>query len=323
MNFRKSSFIKALFNFKYSRYIFSKIRFRLYRGNEQQKLKKLNYASCKAYFKYFRNTKVVNYFNPGTLKKLSNVVFVFWNSSEDTMPSIVKECVKRLKETTRFNVILLNSDNLNQYSTLNNEVFELYENKKISIQLFSDLLRINLLSIHDAIWVDSTVFLIKDFPNNILDLNFVSPYAGKEKSLFDGKPNIYKFPDLSLSQSYFMCGNNKNIFIKWYNLLLSYLMNESSILENIRPYFVTYYAFEYLITEDVEFKKEIGERNISNVNAECIEGLHDSLYDDKLSYIFGGDTYLYKLSNKMDFKKTIDDKLTVYGEFCNRFKFDE
>lgn len=317
------AWMKVLFSIKYTKYFFTRIRFDLQKKNDQAIYKKLNMKLCEGLYPAFKDVKIKNYFNASGVKKLSNVVFVYWHTGEDTMPKIVKECYERLKKTTRFEVILITSNNIKQYSTINDDIYNLYLKGDLSIQMFSDILRINLLSIHEAIWVDATLFLKEDFPIDIFKYDFISPYAGKDKSLFDNKPNLFYIPDLSLSQIYFMAGTNKNIFITWYNFLVSYYLNEPKIIKNVRPYFINYYAFEYLLNYNDNFKPLLSHRNISNINVESINGFYNEIYTDKLAYIFEGDTYILKLSNKTNYNKTINGKLTVYGEFCRRYNFDQ
>lgn len=304
----------------------SYIKLRAYRKKhhiDQKKCKKLNYKYCRSYYKFF-NVNPNKYFNNCSIKPLKNVVFIYWNGGMDNMPKMAKMCLERLISTTRFEVIILNNGNLAKYSTVDERIIKMQKNGEISIQLFSDILRINLLAIHDAIWVDSTIFLRKDFPIDIMEYDFVSPYCDGDVSLFDNKPSLYRYPDLSLSQIYFLAGKKKNIFIKWYDTLLEYLFSETKILKNYKPYYLSYFAFEFLSENDGEFKTYLKSRKPSNSNAECIEGLKDEIYDDeKMSYIFDDDTYLYKLSYKMNFVPKIDNKLTVFGKFLELYQIDE
>ena len=307
-----------ILNPKYTLIIFNKIRFFLYYkfgNNKKLTYEKLNTRLCKSFYKYFKiNDNFYNIDNTSIIP-LSNVVFLFWYDGLDSMPKLVKTCYYNLLKTTRYKVILIDKNNIKMYSNISNDIYNLVKNNIISMTLFSDILRLNLLSIHNAIWLDSTCFLYRDFPKDIFNTKFLTIYPPKNKSIFDNIPKFYYAPDLHLQQSYFLVGTDKYIFKKWYNLLTTYILNETTTLRHFRPYYLMYFIFEYLYSTDEKIRLDANNREINNDLVETIEGHNDSTYvDSDFNKYFNNTTFLYKLSYKMKFEPYIDGVLTPYGK---------
>lgn len=307
-----------IFNPNYTIMIWRNLKLFLYNHlgkNNKKTYDKLNEDYCKSYFKYFDKTNYSLSINSDGISKLSNVVFVFWYDGLETMPKIAKLCYKNLLKTTKYKVILLDKNNLNKYSNISPTIYKLLDTGKIGLTLFSDILRLNLLSIHDAIWLDSTCFLYKDFPEDIFDKEFVTIYPENGESIFDNIPKFYFAPDLHLQQSYFLAGKNKNLFINAYNLICSYLINETKTLFAFRPYYITYFAFEYLYCTNSNIKLVANARTVNNRFVERIEGHLNEIYkDNEYTTYFDDSTYLYKLSYKFNFKTKVDNQLTPFGK---------
>lgn len=89
-------------------------------------------------------------------------IFVYWNKPLDEAPFVVKTCFSRLKSLFQdYKIILLNDQNLNKYISLNKRILDLKRKGILSIQTFSDILRVNLLNKYGGFWVDSTIFFPK------------------------------------------------------------------------------------------------------------------------------------------------------------------
>ncbi len=92
-------------------------------------------------------------------------VFVFWWDGFETAPFIVKKCLERVKQVySDAKIITISKQNFKEYTTINQQILEGFENKKISIQTFSDILRFNLLKNHGGLWIDATIYFLKPYP---------------------------------------------------------------------------------------------------------------------------------------------------------------
>lgn len=299
-----------------ARYKFALFFYEKFGHNKKEVYDKLNKKYCDSFFKIFKTLKFERSDDKTNknLVSVENAVFVYWNTGLNSMPKIVKMCYENLVKTTTLNVVLIDSHNIKRYSTIPEKIYSLVDKKIISYTLFSDLLRINLLSIHkNCIWLDATCFLYKDFPKDIFSNKFLTVYPGKNKSIFFDIPRFYYAPDLKIGQSYFLFGE-KNIFFKFYQLLLNYLLQESKFRRKLRPYYLTYYVFEYLYETDSEVTEAVDSRRDNNDLVETIEGKLNCIYKDCESNKYFDDiTFIYKLSYKMEFHEFVDGQLTNFG----------
>ena len=78
--------------------------------------------------------------------KIGNRVWVMWYQGFNSAPPIVKECVKSISAVPDIDLVLLDKNNLEQYFTYEGQIRKLFTEKKISIQTFSDIVRLQLLS---------------------------------------------------------------------------------------------------------------------------------------------------------------------------------
>ena len=298
------------------KYKYALFFYRKFGHNKKEVYDKLNKKYCNSFFKIFDTLKfkISDNKTNNNLVFVENTVFVYWNTGLDSMPKIVKMCYENLVKTTTLNVVLIDSQNIKRYSTIPEKIYSLVEKKIISYTLFSDLLRINLLSIHkNCIWLDATCFLYKDFPKDIFSNKFLSVYPGKNKSIFHDIPKFYYAPDIKFGQSYFLVGE-KNIFFKFYQLLLNYLLQESKFRRKLRPYYLAYFVFEYLYETDSEVADAVNSRRVNNDLVETIEGKLDFIYKDcDNSKYFDDITFIYKLSYKMEFHEFVNGQLTNFG----------
>ena len=310
----------SLFWPKYSKIAFWNIIYNQYMNfgkNKKEIYNSLNKKIAYSYYKFIKkaskNTFVtINY--TGTV--LEDVIFVFWYDGFDNMPQIIKMCYKNLIKTTKYRVILLTKENMLEFTDIDKRIISMLEKKEITLTTFSDILRVNLLSIHNAIWLDASCFLYNDFPTEIFKYSFLTVCPNNGESVLDGLPCFYPTVDFHLVQSYFLVGKDKTIFQKWYNLLINYFVNETKTLKFFRPYYITYFIFEYLYDEDKIVRDCCNQRVVNNTKVERINGNRSTIYtDNDYDYYFSNDTFLYKLSQKgKDFLTNVDGQLTPFGK---------
>lgn len=145
-----------------------------------------------------KNSKVSSY--------NSNKIWFFWWQGENQMPSIIKSCYKScLDHSNNHDVVLVTKENFRQYTNLDRNILNKFNDGKISLTFMSDVIRFNLLKIHGGLWIDSTVYVnteIKDvFFQNIFTIGIDdrtfhdSVNGGYSSFLIGGKNIIFDFMD--------------------------------------------------------------------------------------------------------------------------------
>ena len=95
-------------------------------------------------------------------------VWVMWWQGEENMPDIIRINYINLKKQLNGNhLILITSENYDDYIQLPDYVLEKLKNGIISLTHLSDLIRVMLLSKFGGLWLDSTVYVVKPLPNKI------------------------------------------------------------------------------------------------------------------------------------------------------------
>ena len=88
----------------------------------------------------------------------SNKVWVCWFQGLENAPELVKKCYKSLQANlTDREIILITSENMDQYVKFPKFILEKWEKGYITNTHMTDLLRLELLIYYGGMWIDSTV----------------------------------------------------------------------------------------------------------------------------------------------------------------------
>lgn len=97
------------------------------------------------------------------------IVWVCWFQGIDDAPGIVKKCYSKVTMLDGKKVVLITMDNYLEYTSFPEHILKKWNEGLISPTHFSDLLRVELLTRHGGIWLDSTVFLSSKHLPSYLD----------------------------------------------------------------------------------------------------------------------------------------------------------
>ena len=114
-------------------------------------------------------------------RKPSDYVWICWFQGIENAPKLVKACVQSIKEN-------IPEKNIGNYVTFPKYISEKYKKGSITPAHYSDLLRIQLLSTHGGMWIDSTVLCTSsNIPTCITNAPM---FVYKELSLLFSKPVV-------------------------------------------------------------------------------------------------------------------------------------
>ena len=98
-----------------------------------------------------------------------------WWQGEENMPDIIRINYINLKKQLNGNhLILITSENYNDFIQLPDYVLEKLKNGIISLTHLSDLIRVMLLSKFGGLWLDATIYVTRKLPNHI-NLEYWTP----------------------------------------------------------------------------------------------------------------------------------------------------
>lgn len=102
-------------------------------------------------------------------KESHKIIWVCWFQGIENAPDIVKRCYESICNVKNKEVILITNENYLQYTDFPKHIIDKWESGVITPTHFSDLLRVELLSKHGGVWLDSTVFLSDNLLPSYLD----------------------------------------------------------------------------------------------------------------------------------------------------------
>ncbi len=235
-------------------------------------------------------------------------IWICWFQGEETAPTLVKKCIASIKKHAQdYKVIIIDETNISNYIKLPKVILNKYNSGNISKAHFSDILRTKLINTYGGLWLDATIFCTKSIPDEIFNYSF-----------FTCKSPIKKCKYISEYQwTTFVLGGKKNsIFYKFMSDFYdSYWLKNKVAID--------YLFMDYVIALAKKHIKAINELiekvPINNLLRDEIQAVFDEPFEiEKYNQFLNSDTYLFKLSWRMNFKKlTEDGKETFYGYFIN------
>ena len=155
----------------------------------------------------------------------SNNIWICWLQGMEEAPDIVKCCYKSVcQQFPDKNIQIIDSQNLFDYVTLPDYVIKKWEQGLISNTLFSDFIRLSVLTQFGGLWLDATVYVTGQLPNYI-----------KKSAFFIYQSNEYDIT--KVGESWFIKANAHNRILQTtLDLLKEYWKKENKI----RDYFLMF-----------------------------------------------------------------------------------
>lgn len=159
------------------------------------------------------------------------IIWQYWHQGLERTPEIINKCFESIKKYhSDYDIRILTFDTIKNYIEIPQKYYDLLEQKKIPIAIFSDVLRLYLLSEYGGIWIDSTIYLTERLSDNILNSDFF---------VIQKKPETDAFEDKMVC--FFIKANADN---RWIHLIKNAI--ESYWNEN--DYLIHYFMFEHIVT---------------------------------------------------------------------------
>lgn len=235
--------------------------------------------------------------------KNENTVWVMWLQGIDNAPDIVKKCIASQKVAmSDKNFIFLDEENIKDYVTLPEFIYEKRKKGIIPNAQFSDLVRLALLIEHGGYWIDSTVFMtdgrMMDFIEKS-DLFMFSFYY------FGFNPEIMEYNNWFIYST-----TNNNVLCLLQKMLYEYWKDN----DRLSNYYI-WHIFESIVND--YYKEEIDRMPIvSQAQAHVLATYIYDDYDEEKYEFLKETTGIHKLSTKFEKEKLLR-KGTFYDVIFN------
>lgn len=177
------------------------------------------------------------------------VIWTMWWQGEEKAPNIVKSTLYYMRGFAKkhgYRVIVVDSENIGEYVTIPDTIYRKLETKKINLANFSDLVRFMLIDQYGGIWLDSTMYMDREFPISILEREFssINHPDGLDISMDDNITN-------KRWVSFCLSGTKGNIVAK----SMKYFMIDQIENNEVLPdYFMVDFGLDYLYDEFEEIR---------------------------------------------------------------------
>ena len=181
--------------------------------------------------------------------EFSKVIWTMWWQGEEKAPNIVKSTLYYMRKFAKkhgYRMIVVDSENIEEYVTIPDTIYRKLETKKINLANFSDLVRFMLIDQHGGIWLDSTMYMDREFPISILEREFssINHPDGLDISMDDNITN-------KRWVSFCLSGTKGNIVAK----SMKYFMIDQIENNEVLPdYFMVDFGLDYLYDEFEEIR---------------------------------------------------------------------
>lgn len=167
-------------------------------------------------------------------KPENKTIWFCWLQGEKNAPPVIANCLKSIRKyCPDYEVVVLTRENIAQYATIPDYIYEKLKKGIITNTHFSDILRLALLTQNGGMWIDATVFLTEPLPTEISQADFFAFHS-----------NNYVH-----SNNWMIKANAGNVVLeKLQRLILGYWKYETKVID----YFFYHLFFDLLIENDEE-----------------------------------------------------------------------
>lgn len=264
------------------------------------------YQSCKKYLKKKYGYIIEKYKKSSMDSKEigeNSVIWRYWYQGIDKAPYPVGLCLDSLKgKMGAHREIILDKDNYRDYVNLPEYVTNKMERGQISIAIFSDFLRLALLKKYGGIWLDSTAYLNAELPDEV----------GKSKFYSIKQNNRRKWVvTQDLWSVCMLAAGVDNILIHFcYDFLCEYWKEENVPVGYLMTDCIIALGYEYIPA----IRKMIDQVPDNNIHFFAfLEEFRNQKYDAAKLAEMNRNTYIYKLTYKLPYKKRINGQYTNFG----------
>lgn len=237
-------------------------------------------------------------------------IWVMWWTGEESAPPIVKACVKSIRANAAgHEVVFLDASNYTEYVQLPEFLIEKHEKGLIGHAHFSDVVRLSLLAQYGGVWIDATVFISRELPENLFSDPFYTLKTVNENAPYYSK---------SRWCGYFLAGNSGfPLFSFVRDMLLAYWERSQYVID----YLLMDYLFGIACRQFEEVSRAMEQLPDNNPRRGMLMDAINEPYDAALfASLEQGDTFASKLSWRYGNPRewTSDGQLTNYGHLLRK-----
>ena len=178
------------------------------------------------------------------------IIWQYWGQGiNENVPPVVLKCFNSVKQYMGddYKIVIITDENIGEYVDIPDFIFQKLRdgNNNFSYALFSDIIRLYLLSAYGGVWIDATILLTGRIEENLLKKDFFAFQRAK-------KPADYKYWEnfnfmyfswvegfkINFLNSFIIARKNNFLINTLKDLLVNYWKNEKTVIH--------YYIFQIM-----------------------------------------------------------------------------
>ena len=238
-----------------------------------------------------------------------------WWQGEDSCPEVVRLCWASIRKhcgTHKLNIIT--KDNYQDYITLPEHIIAKVKSGAITLTHLSDIIRVNLLAKYGGLWLDSTIFVADDIPEEVFSMEYYT--------IKNGFVRDWSASNISNSRWTVFCfaagRSNSLLFCFMSDLLSEYCKAHNRFI----AYFLTDYVLAIAIEEFPEFYQAWTKIPVNNTewNKLCQIFKNNEEWSAEEYSKLTATTNFFKLTYKAEFDvKSSSGRETFYGHLLSEY----
>lgn len=227
---------------------------------------------------------------PPKYNNYSNKIWFFWWQGKDQLTDLSRKCYKSILEHSgKRDVIFISKDNIKEYATLPDYIYQKVNNGQITLTHLSDLLRFNLLNNYGGLWMDATLYVTSNLDNiNTEQLFTCSGYEDKT--------------NFNVSQGRwtgFLIGGPSHLDI--FEFMDTFFEEYWKYNDKLVDYFLIDYALNYAFYKNLSNFSEISKK-FTNFEPKLflLQGYLNKNFEMEKWWLISNNTNIFKLSNRKE-----------------------
>lgn len=282
---------------------FDKVFFKIFKVRSISKLEFVVGLKEDIIFRKLNENKNKYPINKIFINSNKKIIWTAWFQGKESAPPLVKLCIESFSKIPDHQIIVVTSDNYKEYISLPKFIIKKFEKGIISYTAFSELIRLELLSVYGGIWIDATVFIHKPVTVSLEDEPFYT---------LKGVSSLKRGEFLGFVPVYFMgCREKYDAVVEVRDYLFSYWEANNKQID----YFLIDYCFKLVYLTDISFSKIMNSHPLVGADRFLLINMINKEYNfSNLMKINSCKYGVFKLSNKYKLEEEdSSEKLTFWG----------
>lgn len=234
---------------------------------------------------------------------LPQISFGYFGGRDIIMPPLVQKCIDSVRIHSNENrVVVITEENYDDYTDLPTYIIKKVKEGKITLTHFSDILRMNLISLHGGLWLDATVFVSRNIPKEcIFSPYFTIRYASSSSKITKGR------------WTGFCQSGQQGCIVQTFclDIFLAYWEKFDILID----YFLIDYIMDWGYKCIPTIKKIIDSVPFNNEGIKELDRHFNDVYSERAFSQILESSNFFKLNWKRTYKTEIEGKQTLYHAF--------